>query len=271
MRCWLLTLLILEVSPLMAQAQTLTIQIEGEIEEETEVLPTPVPEGVVLVRPLEEPAAAPIAAPIHVPSAEPEPPSELEGASQMGVSFDTFLLMDGVLELGAPEVAALRGLELGAGWQREAAIGDPMLVGLDLGVGMRAAGFFRGPSVHVGVSGSELDGDWTAARPGFDLVLRRVTVLRVEVKAGLQAELGPVTPYVVGRAVAGLALLDLDVRHAELGALGGETVEFAFGQVGLEAGVEVDVEEGIALGMAYRGGWVGLESHGGIFTFGFHG
>lgn len=300
-----LTLLLLTV-PSAASAQTLTVEIEGEILTEAapptaqiEVAvvgasPTPL-EGVVLIRPLEdEPVSAPPSAPIRAavqPRVVPPTPRsipvhvspgnqveghslgpDVEGSFRMGLTVESLDFGSHSLRMGSPEIEALSGTELDRDWQNDHAFEVPPLVGFELGFGMRSHGLLRGPELRFGVFGSEIDGvAGPAPGGGFDLRVTDLVGVRAELAVGLQADLGPVIPYVQGRLIGGVVFVDVDVAHDGLGGLGTETIEVGFGQLGVEAGMDVEIEDGISLGVAYRGAWIGPESHGGVATFSFHG
>ena len=90
-------------------------------------------------------------------------------------------------------------------------------------------------------------------------------MLRAELAIGLQLELGPVIPYVQAIASVGGAWIDVAVRDARLGALGTETVETLLLGAGFEAGIDVEVEDGMTMGVAFRTNLLGTQSFGGAF------
>lgn len=310
LRRFALTLTLLVVLPAAASAQTLTVEIEGEIlteaspptaQVEAAVAPAETPlDGVILIRPVEdEPVPAPSPAPVVqvpptprvVPVASDDVHSipahvshevrgedlslgpEAEWSFRMGITLESLDFGSHQLRLDMPEVAVLAGTELDRGWQSENAFEVPPLVGFELGFGMRSHGLLRGPEVRFGVFGSEIDGV-TGPAPGngaFDLTVTNLLGLRAELAIGLQADLGPVIPYVQGRLIGGVAFVDVDVVHDGLGGLGSERIGVGFAQLGVEAGMDVEIEDGISLGVAYRGAWIGPESHGGVATFSVHG
>ncbi|MFK7989818.1 MAG: hypothetical protein AB8I08_27615 [Sandaracinaceae bacterium] len=302
LRRFTLTLALLTL-PAVASAQTLTVEIEGEILTEAAPVEAAIDEpalnGVVLIRPLEdEPVAATDAPLVRVPitprvipptprGSRPRPAPdvstethhedlslgpEAEWALRMGVTLESWDFGSHTLRMGRPDVAMLSGTELDRDWQAENAFELPPLVGFEAGVGMRAHGILRGPEIRFGVFGTEVDGVTGPApgNPAFDLTVTNMVGLRAELTMGLQADLGPVIPYVQGRLIGGVAFVDVDVVHDGLGGLGTETIEVGFGQLGVEAGMDVEIEDGLSLGIAYRGAWIGPESHGAIMTFSGH-
>jgi len=106
---------------------------------------------------------------------------------------------------------------------------------------------------------------------GMELAVQSIFLLRTELALGLQVELGPVTPYVQAIASAGGAWIDVSVRDANLGGLGTETIETALFGVGLEAGIDIAVDEGMSVGFAFRANLLGTPSLGGALRVLFGG
>jgi len=146
--------------------------------------------------------------------------------------------------------------------------------GATIAVGMRAVGYLRGPELRLSIGGGDIDGPWGPAvggPAGMELRITSMFFVRGELALGLQLPLGPVTPYVQAIGSVGGAFVDVDLRDERLGRLGGETIEAALFGAGLEAGVDVEVEDGISLGFAFRANFVGTPMIGGTFRFGFTG
>lgn len=257
----------------LAHAQTLTVELEAELE--APVAPSAGP--VVVVRPEGD---ARLAIPVEPPppvyttpavATEPAPyaPSESSGLELWGglaLNVEGMDLSGLSLDLGDPEVAALAGLSLDQAWAGRASMREVVTGGVALHVGMRAMGFLRGPELRLALGGGEIDGEaMPIAVDGFQLAAQSMFYLRAELAFGLQVPLGIVTPYVVAIGSAGVAFVDVAVSEARLGALGTETIEAGLFGAGLEAGIDVEVEDGIALGFAFRGNFVGSPSLGGAF------
>lgn len=173
------------------------------------------------------------------------------------------------LEVREPEIAALDGLRLAPGWAGNAPLRQHVVGGAGLQVGIRVARIIRGPELRLSLGGGDAAGPWTAAPggpAGVELALRSSFVFRAEAAMGLQVELGPVVPYVLGRAAAGVVVADVAVRDTRLGALGTEAVEAPLLQLGLEAGLGLRLVEGLALGAAFRASFLGAPGYGGVLT-----
>lgn len=267
--------------PAAASAQTLTVEIDATVDE----APMPArpaaappvvrvrPEGDARVAPSMPPAPPPVVvAPPPEPRADEDP--EIVGFSSLGLFVEGMDLRTLDLTLRDPEVQALDGVRLDSSFTGYDRLSEQVTGGVTLGIGMRAAGFLRGPEVRLSVGGGEIDGEWGPAiggPPGMDLRITSMWFLRAELAIGVQLPLGPVTPYVQAIASIGGAFVDVDLRDERLGRLGGETIESELFGAGLEAGVDVELEEGIAMGFAFRGNFVGTPSFGGLLRFGFTG
>ncbi len=256
----------------LANAQTLTIELEAELDEAP---PPPSAGAVVVVRPEGDARLAMPAEPpplvYTTPSSEPAPVSDAESSGLelwggLALNVEGMDLSGLSLDLGDPEVGALAGLSLDQAWAGRASMREVITGGVALHVGMRAMGFLRGPELRLALGGGEIDGEaMPIAVDGFQLAAQSMFYLRAELAFGLQIPLGIVTPYVVAIGSAGVAFVDVAVTEARLGGLGSETIEAGLFGAGLEAGIDVEVEDGIALGFAFRGNFVGAPSLGGAF------
>ena len=120
--------------------------------------------------------------------------------------------------------------------------------------------------LRLGLGGGDIGGDYAPVQlGGMTLAVQSIFYLRAELALGLQLPLGPVTPYVVATGSVGLALIDVAVHEDRLGGLGTETLDAGLFGAGLEAGVDVEIDDGMALGFAFRGSFVGTPSLGGTF------
>lgn len=266
-----LLLLSLVVAP-AAQAQTLTVELDAVVEDSA---PPVAPQGaVVVVRPdtpdarVYVPAAPP--APVYTAPTPATPPAEddpeIEAWGGLMLNVEGMDLSGLSLDLGDPEIAALNGLSLGSDWAGRAGMSEVITGGVAIHAGMRAAGFFRGPEIRLALGGGEIDGEPVPVQvEGFSLAVESIFYLRAELALGLQLPLGPVTPYVVATGSVGVAFIDVSVQEARLGGLGTETLDAGLFAAGIEAGVDVEVDDGCALGFAFRGSFVGTPSLGGAF------
>lgn len=266
-----LVLLSLLVAPL-AEAQTLTVELEAVVEDTAPAAPAPAP--VVVVRP--DVADARVAPPAPPPApvyetapaapAPAEPEEDIEAWGGIMIDVEGMDLSGLSLDLGDPEVAALAELSLGPDWAGRDAMTEVVTGGIALHAGIRAGGFFRGPEIRLGLGGGDIEGEPVPVQvDGFALAVSSIFYLRAELALGFQLPLGPVTPYVVATGSVGVAFLDVDVQEGRLGSLGTETVAAGLFGAGLEAGVDVEIDDGTALGFAFRGSFVGTPSLGGAF------
>ena len=279
-----LTTLILAASlPIRADAQVLTVEVEGAVEASVErSAPAPGRGAVVLVRPEDDARIAPPPPPSQVVSVAPAPAradepddEDVEGWGHLAIFADRMELGDLDLSIGtSAEIEAVRGLSLGPDWAGRDALNEAVTGGLSFGFGMRAAHYLRGPDLRFSLGGGDLGGEFApvqGAPDGVELAIGSIFFIRVELALGLQIPIGPVTPYVVGIGSVGLGLVDVDVRDARLGQLGTETIETGLFSAGFEAGIDVEVDDGLELGFAFRANVVGTPSLGGVFRLGFGG
>jgi len=265
--------------PAAASAQILTVEIDAAVDPAPAPVSAPAP--VVVVRPEGDARVAPmppapplVAAPTPPPAPVAEEEPEVVGYSSLGFFIDGMDLSGLDLTIRDPEVQALGGLRLDSRFAGVDALGETVVGGATLAIGMRAVEFLRGPEIRLSVGGGEIDGPWGPAiggPPGIELRLTSFGFLRAELAIGVQLPLGPVTPYVQAIGSVGVAFIDVDIQDERLGRLGGETIESELFGAGLEAGVDVEIEDGISLGFAFRGNFVGAPSLGGLFRFGFTG
>jgi hypothetical protein len=272
-------LVVIASFPSAALAQTLTVEVEVEAPTAAPLPPTPAsaPPAVIVVRPLEDelPRARVVEDDPIVPSepvTEPAPSSEPEVEGFIGWSgwLDQMDLSRLAPTFGGPEIAALSGVQLTPDWAGSAPLASQTIGGVGLVVGMRQFEFLRGPELRFSFGGGAVGGPWAPA-PGVDgleLSVRDAYVFRVEGACGLQLPVGPVSLYALGTASVGGAWMGVAVRDGRLGALGGETIAALVWQLGAEAGVEAELGDGVVLGAAFRGAFLGVESLGGVVTLG---
>jgi hypothetical protein len=165
--------------------------------------------------------------------------------------------------LGDSEIGALDG----------APIPDAMLAdrarygGVAFGSGFRPLSWLRLPELRVAFGGGDHPTRWTPiGEQGLEGAITRSFLLRLELLAGVEVDLGPITPFARVYGGVGMHSAKLKVRDAALGALGSERVVAFAGDVGVELGFDVffteDQGERVGLRFAYRRGLVGAEGHG---------
>lgn len=224
--------------------------------------------------PVEVVTAPPPSAPSAPLVAEPQQPREdVSGYSGLGMWFEQMNLATLGMTLSRPEVEALEGVRLDAQWEGNIPLQQAVLGGAGLHVGMRAHGFLRGPEIRVMIGGGDIDGGWAPAPgvEGLELSIQSVFLVRLEAAMGVQVPLGPVVPYVMGRAAVGGAIVNVAVRDQRLGRLGTEHVDAVTLELGVEAGVGFRLTPGLELGVAFRGSFLGTQSLGMLLTLGFDG
>jgi len=274
-------LLLASLTPGRADAQTLTIEVEAAVDAPSAPTPERASEAIVVVRPdgdarIPMPPVERISEPsVQRSSNLDDDEVPVEGWGHLAFFADRMDLADLDLSFGSnPEIEALAGVNIGRDWEGRAALENAITGGVTLGLGMRAAGYFRGPDIRFSIGGGELGGPFAPAQgtpDGFELSIQSIFFVRVEMALGLQIPLGPVTPYVVGIGSVGVGLIEVDVRDARLGGLGSETMEAGLFSAGFEAGIDVEVDDGLELGFAFRANVVGTTSMGGLFRIGFGG
>jgi hypothetical protein len=166
---------------------------------------------------------------------------------------------------------SLSGSEIGA--LDGAAIPDAMLAdharygGLTFGSGFRPLSWLRLPELRVAFGGGDHATRWTPiGEQGLEGAITRSFLLRLELLAGVEVDLGPITPFARVYGGVGMHSAKLKVRDTALGALGSERIVAFAGDVGVELGFDVffteDEGERVGLRVAYRRGLVGAEGHG---------
>lgn len=261
---WTITLFasLLLSSPAIAAAQTLAVDVQAPDAPEPIAPETPIVAQPIVVEPA---PSAPI-------EGEPDD-AGIHGYSGLGLWVDQMNLRSAELTLSRPEVEALTGVRLDSQWAGSAPLEHAVIGGVGVHVGMRAHGYIRGPELRIMVGGGDVAGGWAPA-PGVDgleLSVQSVFLVRLEAVLGVQFPLGPVVPYVMGRAAVGGAIVEVGVRDERLGGLGTEHVDALVLELGIEAGVGFRLAPGLELGVAFRGGFLGAESLGGMVTLGFDG
>jgi opacity protein-like surface antigen len=267
MKSFFAFVLVLAVSA-PALAQTLAVDVSP---------PQPIPSAGPIEIVSQPPPAPPVARPQPYSApivAAPQPEEEDEPAAYVGLTLwgEQMNLSGSELTFRAPEVQAVTGLVLGTDWAGQEALREQSLGGLSLAIGMRGFEFLRGPELRLMFGGGEMDGDYLpTTQEGIDVALQGALTFRLEAAIGLQVPLGPVVPYVLARAAVGAVWLDVGVRDARLGELGTETLDMTTLELGMEAGLGFRVCEGVELGLAFRGTFLGNESLGGMVSLGFDG
>lgn len=261
MKRFSLAFVLLSLVSAPALAQTLAVDVAA---------PPPAASPALEIVAQPPPAVAPASAPI---AAAPERDDKIGGYSAFMLWGEQMNLSGSALTFRNPEIQAVTGLVLDPEWAGQAALREQALGGVGLAVGMRGFEYLRGPELRLMVGGGSMDGDvyMPTTQEGIDVALQAVTFLRLEAAVGLQLPLGPVVPYVLARAAVGGAWIDVGVRDARLGKLGTETLDMTTLELGIEAGLGIRVIEGLEVGLAFRGSFLGNESLGGVITLGFDG
>lgn len=154
-----------------------------------------------------------------------------------------------------------------------AAIPDAMLAdharygGFTFGSGFRPLPWLRLPELRVAFGGGDHATRWTSiGEQGLEGAITRSFLLRLELLAGVEVDLGPITPFARVYGGVGMHSAKLKVRDTTLGALGSERIVAFAGDVGVELGFDVFFtdhdDERVGLMVAYRRGLVGAEGHG---------
>ena len=270
MRHFIPTILFALSIPALASAQPLMLATDDEpAPPAPPVRASAAPPPVTTPTPAPAPPSPPVAAPERHED-PPEPPQLWSGFSIWAEGMDLRSLE---LDLGNTEIEALGDVRIPSDWAGNTPLAAHITGGLQLHVGMRALGFIRGPELRIFLGGGSTSADSPYAPvPGSDSLEMRVLrsfVFRLETAFGFQAELGPVVPYVLGRAAVGGALVDVKVRDSRLGRLGTETAEAALLELGVEAGVGIRPDDEVEIDFAFRGTFVAQPSYGGSVTLTF--
>ncbi len=139
--------------------------------------------------------------------------------------------------------------------------------GFTFGSGFRPLSWLRLPELRIAFGGGDHATRWTPiGEQGLEGAITRSFLLRLELLAGVEVDLGPITPFARVYGGVGMHSAKLKVRDTALGALGSERIVAFAGDVGIELGFDVffteDQGERVGLRFAYRRGLVGAEGHG---------
>lgn len=165
--------------------------------------------------------------------------------------------------LGGTEIGALEGANV----PRELLAGHVRYGGVTWGSGFRPLSWLRLPEFRFSLGGGDHETRWTPLGDGgLEGAVTRSFLLRLELVAGVEVDLGQVTPFARLYGGVGAHWASLKVRDATLGALGRERLVAFAGDVGAELGFDLyftgDADERVGLRVAYRRGFVGAEEHG---------
>ncbi len=261
------------ISLLAALALSTPALAAAQLEVDVQAPSPSAPVEVVTAPPPSAPLAAePPSAPVTAEIAR-APREDVSGYSGLGMWVEQMNLTTLGMSLSRPEVEALEGVRLDAQWEGNIPLQQAVLGGAGLHVGMRAHGYLRGPELRIMLGGGDIGGDWAPAPgvEGLELSVQSVFLVRLEAAMGVQVPLGPVVPYVMGRAAVGGAIVDVAVRDQRLGGLGTEHVDAVTLELGVEAGIGFRLSPGLELGLAFRGSFLGNQSLGMLLTLGFDG
>jgi len=237
-------------------------------EELTIIYREPEPEpDVIVVHPM------PVPHPVYDP--EPEPEAEREdGIAWMrwGIFVEELSLSSLGLTFESPEVNVLDGgaVPLAEPWA------SPIVGGFHFGSGARPLPWLRLPEISLSIGGGSPDGAWVPTTAGegageFEARLTSMLLLRAELAGGVELDLGPVRPFAMGRVGVAGYFVDADIRHADLGDLGTETLSTAAFETGFDVGVALRIHDNLHVTATWRetfgdsrwrGGLIGLS--GGI-------
>ncbi|MBX3249110.1 MAG: hypothetical protein KF901_18170 [Myxococcales bacterium] len=154
-------------------------------------------------------------------------------------------------------------------------------VGFLYGAGYKPLPWLRLPEVRLGLGGG---GYYTGTTHdvgdrGLEVTAARTFLFRLEVLAGVEIDLGVVTPFVRGYVAGSVRTLRTRVSHGDLGALGTERITKLDGDLGVEAGFAMHFRPNaqsaasgsqqsprIGFTLAYRRGLLGSDAHGAILA-----
>lgn len=138
--------------------------------------------------------------------------------------------------------------------------------GVSWGSGFRPLSWLRLPELRIAFGGGDHPTRWAPlGDQGLESAVTRSFLLRLELLAGVEVDLGPITPFARIYGGVGMHSAKLRVRDATLGELGSERIVSFAGDVGVELGLNVffdEDEERVGLMFAYRRGFHGAEGHG---------
>ncbi|MGE0784696.1 MAG: hypothetical protein AB7S26_03335 [Sandaracinaceae bacterium] len=224
------------------------------------------------------PAVAPVPPPavVTAPSEPPKEDEDLQAAVHAAIFVDAIDLSGLTLDFNDPEIRALDGIAWDPSYAGQHLLRDTVMVGGSVGVGIRAWRYLRGPEIRLQLGGVDYSDEaqlhpLATAPDGLTFSIQRGILFRLETVFGLQVELGPVVPYAMVRAALGGVWIDVGVESRDLGYIGGETLDAAVLELGIEAGLEVKIPDGPRLGAAFRGSFLGTPSLGGALTMTFVG
>ncbi|MBZ0116857.1 MAG: hypothetical protein K8H88_07680 [Sandaracinaceae bacterium] len=269
-----------------AFAQTLSIEVEGA----APAFAAPPPPAEIAAAQSStsiETAPSPAIVPQPQPQLQPQYQSpsqpqlqaaparpENEGWGGFYALIEGYDLSAHAMRMGRPEISVLAGTRLDPQWTGMRALSSVMTGGAGVSVGMRSFGLLRAPELRLSLSGGEVEGQF-APVPGapaeIEVAARSVLLLRAEVAAGLQAELGVLTPYVLLRGSVAAYWLGVEVRHATLGGLGSEHLDDVLFELGLEVGTGIRFAPGFEMQLGFRMSFLGPTSFGGVIGFNFGG
>ncbi len=216
--------------------------------------------------------AAPTAA-VTAPTPEEEDDDEEPRlALSVGLIVDALDLRGLDLDFHDPEIAALQGLRLSPNFAGRDALESHVVGGASIGVGMRSLGILRGPELRIQLGGGSQEGSAAqhpllGAPDGLTAAITHSFFVRLETALGLEADLGPVLLYVVGRGAVGGIWIDMAVHDRALGRLGSETLDAALLELGAEAGIEIRLGDDLPrLSAAARGSFLGTPMWGGTLS-----
>ncbi|MEM9074120.1 MAG: hypothetical protein AAGE52_36850, partial [Myxococcota bacterium] len=171
------------------------------------------------------------------------------------------------LTMNNPEVHLLADTRLPQGaLERRSNVG-----GAFFGIGYRPLRWLRVPEVRVFLGGGDLDTRWRSVDNDLEVSARRLLSVRLEAVAGVEYDLGPITPFLRTWGAVDFLPARVRVRHADLGRLGSERARSVRGEVGLEAGANIMLSDESGIMLAYRYGLHGPLRHGALVALAIRG
>ncbi len=189
------------------------------------------------------------------PYGDPEPAEPAPEAAiawmRWGVFMEELSLGSLGLAFDHPEVNAIDGatVPLAEPW------GSPLVGGFNFGSGARPLPWLRLPEISLSIGGGSADGAWVAMTDGsgdFQARLTSMLLLRAEVAGGVELDLGPIRPFALGRIGVAGYFVDADIRHAELGDLGTETLSTAAFETGFDVGLAIRIADNFHVTAQWR-------------------
>lgn len=194
---------------------------------------------------------------------EPEELTDRPAWAAWHVWVDAVDLGELDLVFDEPEVAALAGLRL----PQASALDQGLAGGVSWGTGARPTKWLRLPEVRVSFGGGSVDSGWIHPDGApDDLEVRPTSALtfRVEVAGGFAAQIGRLTPFVIGRVGYAGWWIDTEVQHGALGALGTETIADGVWVLGVDIGAGYRISDEVEIFGAWRRTFAGAAGHGGM-------